>query len=340
MKKLILSLAALAALASCSSNEENENLGINNNDPVEIKVGRASLEASTKAPFEGTISAGHALTAKVMASSTSHNYTTGAGLLLTNGDGTIIFEDNGTTAKGFETPVYYPNDNEVYLIGMYPDDGATSWSVNATTATRAIDGNSDIMFAEQVTTTKTTNGQATLKFNHLLTKLNISVKANGDDDQAAWNGQTLSKIVLSQVAGQTPSSQVQVTIADGTTDFTGGTDAATPCYGWSGSTNYTDTKFESGTTAITTTPTPVAYVICEPVAAPDGDADYTLTLTVGGQEYPVPVGCNNHASLTSGTAGYEIDVEITFHGTAIIAKATVEPWKDGGAASGNVGGGE
>ena len=157
MKKLILSLAALAALASCSSNEENENLGINNNDPVEIKVGRASLEATTKAPFEGTISSGNSLTAKVMASSTSHNYTTGAGLLLTNGDGTIIFEDNGTTAKGFETPVYYPNDNEVYLIGMYPDDGATSWSVNATTATRAIDGNSDIMFAEQVTTTKTTN---------------------------------------------------------------------------------------------------------------------------------------------------------------------------------------
>lgn len=337
MKKLILSLAALVALASCSSNEENENLGINNNDPVEIKVGRASLEATTKAPFEGEISGSNTLEAKVMASSVNGNYVDN---LLTNGDGTIIFTDNGTTAKGFETPVYYPNDNEVYLIGMYPDDGATSWSVNATTATRAIDGNSDIMFAKQVTTTKETNGNAKLAFNHLLTKLNISVKANGADDQAAWNGQTLSKIVLSQVAGQTPSSQVQVTIADGTTDFTGGTDAATPCYGWSGGTNYTDTKFESGATAITTTPTHVAYVICEPVAAPDGDADYTLTLTVGGQEYPVPVGCNNHASLTSGTAGYEIDVEITFHGTAIIAKASVTPWADGGAASGNVGGGE
>ena len=337
MKKLILSLAALAALASCSSNEENENLGINNNDPVEIKVGRASLEATTKAPFEGEISGSNTLTAKVMASSASGNYVDN---LLTNGNGTIKFEDNGTTAKGFETPVYYPNDNEVYLIGMYPDDGATSWSVNATTATRAIDGNSDIMFAKQVTTTKETNGKATLAFNHLLTKLNISVKANGADDQAAWNGQTLSKIVLSQVAEQTPSSQVQVTIADGTTDFTGGTDAETPCYGWSGGINYTDTKFESETTPITTSLTPVAYVICEPVAAPDGDADYTLTLTVGGQEYPVPVGCNNHASLTSGTAGYEIDVEITFHGTAIMAKASVTPWADGGAASGNVGGGE
>ena len=95
MKKLILSLAALAALASCSSNEENENLEINNNDPVEIKVGRASLEATTKAPFEGTISGANTLTAKVMASSVNGNYVDN---LLTNGDGTIIFTDNGTTA--------------------------------------------------------------------------------------------------------------------------------------------------------------------------------------------------------------------------------------------------
>ena len=334
MKKLILSLAALAALASCSSNEETENLGINNNDPVEIKVGRASLEATTKAPFEGEISGSNTLEAKVMASKTSGNYTTGN--LLTDGDGTIVFENNGTSAFGFNTPVYYPDNNAVYLIGMYPDDGTDNWAVDATTATRKIDGKSDIMFATQQQTTKTTNGEAVLTFKHLLTKLDISIKANGVEDQEAWKGQQITKIELLKAGDATPSSQVAVTIADGTTDFAGGTDAATPCYTYV-SGDYKDDAYTAGTAVPTTTEQQIAYVICEPIV-PDGTADYTLQLTIGGQTYPVEVGCANHTSLTSGTAGYEIDVLITFHGTAITAMAKVTPWADGGAASGQVGG--
>ena len=331
MKKLILSLAAVAALASCATNE-NETPVLGNDDPVEIKVGYASLEATTKTPFEGTISGTNKLVAKVMASKVSGNYTTAN--LLTNG--VIEFLTNETKAYGFNTPVYYPDNNPVYLIGMYPTDEFGSWTVDAMTATRKIDGKSDIMFATEQQTTKATNGEAVLTFNHLLTKLDISIKADGEEDQEAWKGQSITKIELLKAGDATPSSQVAVTIADGTTNFTTGTDAVTPCYTYVNG-EYKDAAYTTGTAVPTTTEQQIAYVICEPID-PDGTADYTLQLTIGGQTYDVEVGCANHASLTSGTAGYEIDVLITFHGTAITAMAKVTPWADGGAASGQVGG--
>lgn len=326
MKKLILSLAALAALASCSSNEENENLGINNNDPVEIKVGRASLEATTKAPFEGTISEGNALTAKVMASRVQNDYTNTN--ILPNGDGTITFEDNGESAYPFNTnPVYFEGNNPAYLCGLYP---TTGWGSISTTAQITFDGNDDVMAAPNVTAQK---GQAapTLAFTHKLTKLMIQFKS---EDGAPTQWGNVTRVELTGALGQQLKNIATVDLSDGTTTFSG-TASVIPCYVWN--TTYTDTEFTGQTVELPVNAEAAAingaYVLCEPITA-IGTSDYTLkvyteNMTAG---VDVPINCSN----TGDTAGKEIAVTLTFKSTQITAEATVQEWVDGGTATGDV----
>lgn len=325
MKKLILSLAALAALASCSSNEENENLGINNNDPVEIKVGRASLEATTKAPFEGEISGSNTLEAKVMASRVQNDYTSTN--ILLNGDGTITFQDNGESAYGFNTnPVYYEGNNPAYLCGLYP---TTGWTSVSTTAQITFDGNDDVMAAPNVTAQK---GQAapTLAFTHKLTKLMIQFKS---EDGAPGQWGKVTKMELTKALTNVPANTATVTLSNGNTEFSG--NAITPCYVWND--NYRDTKFEGQAIELPANAEAAAkngaYVLCEPIIA-TGTSDYTLkvyteNMTAG---VDVPINC----STTGDTAGKEIAVTLTFKSTQITAEATVQDWENGGTASGDV----
>ena len=173
MKKLILSLAAVAALASCATNE-NET-PTTNYDLNEIRVSSQALEATTKAPFEGsTIDAtDHVLLAYVPTTITENNYTTlynsgnsGDYIKFTNNQATGFCDATGNTPQ----PKYYPASGEVWICGLFP---AAGWTSLSETATHSIEGNTDIMAAAQKKSVKGGEVQ-TLAFKHLLTKLNIT----------------------------------------------------------------------------------------------------------------------------------------------------------------------
>lgn len=325
MRKLILSLAAIAALASCSKDNENPTPSY---DPNEIRVGYASLEATTKAPFDGVITAGHSLTARVIASATQNNYSTP----LTTDDHYMTFVTNAVDGAGDPVPfkptsVYFPASGTAYLCGLYPQTG---WTVGETNATIKFDGKTDVMAAQQVTATKG-NDAPVLAFNHLLTKLHISVKAADQGAIGAWTN--ITKIELTKAEGNTPAGEVSVALTTGLGDFSATTsDAVVTCLKWNGTT-YEDNAF-TGLVTLTEELQDVAYVLCEPVN-PDGTADYQLQVTAGDVVRTVDIDVDDELEATS-TAGYYIDVELTFKGTAITAKATVKDWVDGGTATGEV----
>ena len=323
MKKLILSLATVAALASCATNE-NETPVLGNDDPVEIKVGYASLEATTKAPFEGTINSDNPLTALVMGSRVSKDYTSAN--IITNANGTITFKDNGASAYGFDPAAYFEGNADAYLCGLYPTEG---WGSISTTAQITFDGDDDVMAAKEVTAEKGEEAP-TLEFLHKLTKLMIQFKS---EDGAPGQWGKVTKIELTKVGAAVPANVATVTLETGTVEFSG--TAVTPCYVWN--TSYTTTKFDGQSVTLPDNSEAEAingaYVLCQPTDA-QGTSDYTLKVytenMTGGVE--VPINCDT----TGDTTGKEITVTLTFKTTQITAKATVKDWENGGTASGNV----
>ena len=329
MKKVFLSLLALAAMAGCSKNELSERP----EGPLEIKVKSTALEVSTKAPYDGTITSSNPFTPRVIVSKTTGNYTT------LFHDGTMTFEDNGNTAKGFSTPAYYPSDGAtLYLCGLYP---ATNWAANQTTeASYTFDGKSDIMAAAEASSSKPQAQAGTfpaLAFKHLLTKLVIKVAAENQAAIDAWGNVT--DITLTKAATSEPYSKVTVTLADGTaatgTAFAT-TKASFPFYTMTGNT-YNEDAFATQTLVLTTTPTNAAYSLVAPITA-TGTADFTLLVkaTQGATEgvtVPVNLKGTDTNAFSGDTQGKAFEVTLTFKATEIQAKATVAAWETGGTAS-------
>ena len=99
MKKLYVPVLALLTLASCSKSEL-ANRPVVENDMVEIMATSKALTIETRAPFEGQIADGNNLTAVVLGSTTSGDYTETTPRYC---DGEMTFADN-TTAASFATP--------------------------------------------------------------------------------------------------------------------------------------------------------------------------------------------------------------------------------------------
>ena len=74
MKKLYVPVVTLLTLASCSKSEL-ANRPVVENDMVEIMATSKALTIETRAPFEGQIADGNNLTAVVLGSTTSGDYT-------------------------------------------------------------------------------------------------------------------------------------------------------------------------------------------------------------------------------------------------------------------------
>ena len=332
MRKLILSLAAIAALASCSKDNENPTPSY---DPNEIRVASQALEATTKAPFEGsTIDAtDHVLLAYVPTTTTENDYTTlynsgnsGDCIKFTNNQATGFCDATGNTPQ----PKYYPASGEVWICGLYP---AADWTNLSTTATHSIEGNTDIMAAAQKKSVKGGEVQ-TLAFKHLLTKLNITFIA---ETGAATQWGKVTKIELTAVGEQTPANSITVTLATGVKANTAQGTGALPCYVWNGGDNYTDTEFEGQEKVLpgaeVVAGQAAAYTICEAIKS-DGTKDYTLKVytTNATQGVSVDVACDTPGDMT----GKEVDVKLTFKASEIQAIATVTDWADGGTATGDV----
>lgn len=338
MKKLLVSLLAVAAMASCSKSEtESAAAPETNSDLVEILVKSTSRSIDTRAPFEGTISGDNQLTARVIASATSADYTT------PYKDGQMTFADNGTTQVGFSDKAYYPVDGStLYLCGLYP---AGNWQNVTKTAEYTFDGKTDIMAAAEVSSSKSEaqgGTYPTLAFKHLLTKLVIKAKAEDQAAIDAWG--KITEITLTQAGVSAPYNKATVTLADGTaatgTAFSN-TPGAFAFYTMTGET-YNEDAFTGQAVDLTTDGAKVAYSLVAPVTA-TGTGDFKLKIkTQRGmeavQENEVTVGLQKTegGAFEGDTQGKSFEITLTFKATEIQAKATVAAWEEGGSANADI----
>lgn len=342
MKKLYVPVLALLTLASCSKSEL-ANRPVVENDMVEIMATSKALTIETRAPFEGQIADGNNLTAVVLGSTTSGDYTETTPRYC---DGEMMFADN-TTAASFATPQYYPvSDATVYFCALYPT-ALADWKDIATTAKYTFDGKTDVMAAAEVNGKKSTAMAGTVpsfEFKHLLTKLVVKVKAENEAAQNVWGD--ITGITLVKAMNGDVFDTAEVTLATGAA--TTGTAFSNPvadgmAFYRIDAAAYTDNAVDDADNkiALTTTAEEVAYSLVAPITAENGVKHFTLSVdtklgeTVTTKEvsfdlYKAKVGEEDPAVFSGDTQGKAFEVTLTFKATEIVAKATVTDWVKGG----------
>lgn len=340
MKKLYVPVLALLTLASCSKSEL-ANRPVVENDMVEIMATSKALTIETRAPFEGSIASDNTLTAVVLGSTTTADYTT------TYCDGEMTFTDDNTTAVSFATPQYYPvSDATIYLCALYPT-ALADWKDIATTAKYTFDGKTDVMAAAEVNGKKSTAMAGTVpsfEFKHLLTKLVVKVKAENEAAQNVWGditGITLVKAMNGDVFDTAEVTLATGAAATGTAFSNPATDGM--AFYRIDAAAYTDNAVDDADNkiALTTTAEEVAYSLVAPITAENGVKHFTLSVdtklgeTVTTREvsfdlYKAKVGEEDPAVFSGDTQGKAFEVTLTFKATEIVAKATVTDWVKGG----------
>lgn len=340
MKKLYVPVLALLTLASCSKSEL-ANRPVVENDMVEIMATSKALTIETRAPFEGQIASDNILTAVVLGSTTTADYTT------RYCDGTITFADD-TNAKGFDTtPKYYPvSDATVYFCALYPT-ALADWKNIATTAKYTFDGKTDVMAAAEVSGKKSTAMAGTVPsftFNHLLTKLIVKVKAHDEAAQNVWGD--ITGISLVKANNGDVFDTAEVTLATGAaatgTAFSNATADGMAFYRIDAAA-YTDNAVDDADNKIvlTTDAVEAAYSLVAPIIAENGVKHFALKVdtklgeTVTTKEvsfdlYKAKVGEEDPAVFSGDTQGKAFEITLTFKATEIVATATVTDWVKGG----------
>lgn len=227
MKQLFFSLLAVAAMASCSKSELSMRPEIETGD-VEIMAttDAKSIDATTRAPFEGAIAADNELKARVFTTNAEGGKKFDSANLYA--DGTMTFSSVKTDdapnnkpydATGFTGSIFYPaNGSTIYLCGLYPADLTLenvkySGDNDLTYGTATISGIEDFMLAPEVSSTKEDALKKiypNLAFKHMLTKLTIKVKAENEAAKNAWG--EIEKITVKEV-----NSKIQVNLGEAKT---------------------------------------------------------------------------------------------------------------------------
>ena len=342
MKKLYVPVLALLTLASCSKSEL-ANRPVVENDMVEIMATSKALTIETRAPFEGQIADGNNLTAVVLGSTTSGNYTETTPRYC---DGEMTFADN-TTAASFATPKYYPvSDAPIFLCALYPT-ALADWKDIATTAKYTFDGKTDVMAAAEVSGKKSTAMAGTVpsfEFKHLLTKLIVKVKAEDEAAQNVWGD--ITGITLVKAMNGDVFDTAEVTLATGAaatgTAFSNAAADGMAFYRIDAAA-YTDNAVDDADNkiALTTTAEEAAYSLVAPIIAENGVKHFTLSVdtklgeTVTTKEvsfdlYKAKVGEEDPAVFSGDTQGKAFEITLTFKATEIVATATVTDWVKGG----------
>lgn len=194
-KNFTYSLMALAiVLAGCSQQDDVLNNVPEQDQRIAVSAGVNDLSvvtrtASVAVPYELTIpTAGNPLNAAVWFTADENTPTQfgtgGTGTSLPQHT-TISFVNDGLT---FSSPLLkYTAGKATYAVGLYPNSGWTCESPY-TSATHAINGNEDLMFAKKITADAnnhyTTSNK--LQFGHLLTWLSVNVMVSEDAARSSW----------------------------------------------------------------------------------------------------------------------------------------------------------
>ena len=186
-KEYILLIAVL--LCGCTKSGEPDTP--DSGTPIMLSAGVAAVTATTRTQvtaqeYGGEPSVSHPLEAAVWLSKVTNVYNSSVDAATNLPNQTFaMFKDDDLTFT--YTQSKYPDDNSpAYAVGFYP---ATGWTLEgASTAKHNITGADDLMFASEISATKTNQFSTSnhLSFNHLLTWLKIRVIAEDLHAISSW----------------------------------------------------------------------------------------------------------------------------------------------------------
>lgn len=218
MKKLILSVLAIAAMTSCTKSSVED---LDPNAPVEIKL-NAGIEVNTISKSVGAITPKSAVDDVVFVRADETAIPSDWTTATVQSIGAEIAETSGTIT--FTSSQYYNIDKakNTYLIGYHPGTGATL--ANGVVTFTGLTGQQDIMYAPVVNGNKSTTEALKPSFSHKLSQLKFKfVKGSGYTGTATV---TSIKVKGTKLPASMAIADGTITYASSTTDldaFTGKT---------------------------------------------------------------------------------------------------------------------
>lgn len=261
----------------------------------------------------------------------------------------------------------------VYFVAMYPRSGDfkdnegqdLNWTTPlegeyaGKTASYTFDGRQDVMFASKVSGQYDIEHEGAggssivtevpdLTFRHLLTLFTVKIEAFREtgvslyDIQSAWGEVLELRIQQWNTSGWTEDTDtLTIKLSDGSVT-----------YGKPDKQKYTkfyntgfDTVFpaEDGGFTLIDTPQEVAYTMCAPKEAVEGEHEYELTIVTQreGQdekETVIPIDLRDkNGELTGSSAGRQFEISLKFKKSrAVAVVASIDEWKTGGQGNADI----
>ena len=384
MKSLqILSFLFLViTVVSCGKMEKDINRGslIYVSTSVEDGFG---VNASTKVPYThtGPISSNSSshLDAMVLVSTSAYEYKN------TGSDGSDAYNGvigmhlpsvfRGSSEQVLNGPIYNKDKQTyVYFSALSPHPAQNGWNVseNGKSASFKFDGTQDVMFAPQVSgsydlanpVSSAEPQHPILKFNHLLTLINLSVYAESEEVKNAWGN--ITSLIIRNAHDMTDYSSNSITLnldkrfsdPEAVVFHKAEQVLNMPFYA-NGTGNVfpgEDNNYElvwKPTNAVSFTPPKVAYVMLAPVIALAKDKydasleapEFEIVLTTTNRTEPVTLSVDLISSIngsdityfTGSTAGLQFNFTLKFTmGNTVAVQAQVTNWQTGGYGVGDV----
>ena len=353
-KRVLLSLSLTALLMGCSDSAD-PTPGGGDGALIRLRSERLSAGVASRSPY-GSDGSGDVLTAWVPSArvrgeeNTNAGYVDGghaAGTMSFSGDAAAGY-DMASLGDDAEARATFPVENRVYVFGLYPAE-AHRWDLANTSAAITITGKEDVMAAaERLVTRQGVEAGTfqTLAFSHLLTRLEVKLKAK--DDAAIASVGAIRSIRLAANQPGTAKVKDRLTFVPGTGEATfteSETLTALPFYNVavdaSNLKNYTDTPYEGQSYTLTTTAALQAYGLVAPVTADaTNESEYFLAIERGDGNVDIAgfdlLQADNATPFEGSTAGYVFTVTLTYSKEYIeevdaVVSGTIgaQDWKDG-----------
>lgn len=317
MKKLMISMLAMATMVSCTNEIETPDQPINDGN-VEIQL-NAGIAATTKAPVPSTLKNDLAvLFLRAADGSTTADWATTPTTIkavISKEDGNPITfkKEDGTT----DQKLYYPTaGSNAHLAGYYIDNATVSGSTNVLTL--SIDGQQDIMATKGQSASSSTQFK-TFEFQHLLSQVKIQLVGEAAAQTAFGKIKKVDIVSPTNLTLTLGSSDPAIALGENNTDKTINVYTA-----------------DNDGTDLTSTATLIGDIV---MIYNGGDNAYgtsgnelKLKITsekAGEVEVPVTI------STTGLVVSHSHEITLTFK-DRITANATIGTWETGSAGSGEV----
>lgn len=315
MKKLMISMLAMAAMVSCTNEIENpDQPQVNQNEPVEIQMnaGIYNVQTKTVGAIDGLPTEGNTITDIVFLRNdgTTADWSSAD---LKQIKATIASNGTVTFTEGKQ---YYPTKESetAYLIGFHPIGTIQSITAGSISfKSSELDGQKDIMYAPVTSGTKKSAEALKPAFAHKLSQLQFTFIK----DASFISDATVAKIVVKGTHLPTSMNinDGAITYATSTSDITAFTDKTYAITA--------DNKVHCG-----------SIVMIEAVSAESAELTLTLDITLSDGTEIKNV---NIETLKKPEIGKAHNIDLTFKQAEVSATASIAKWETGSVTgSGNV----